>query len=83
MIKPVVTEKSMKAVSRHCYTFKVDKKAAKSQIRKIVEEKFKVNVVKVRTINTKKKKGWKKALVEIKKGQKIKGFGEKDEKKEK
>lgn len=75
MIKPVVTEKSMEATAKNCYTFKVDRKAAKNQIKKAVEDKFKVNVIKVRTINVKKKKKRKKAIVKIKEGQKIEGFG--------
>lgn len=75
MIKPVVTEKSMKATAENCYTFKVDRKATKNQIKKAVEDKFKVNVIKVRTINIKKKKKRKKAIVKIKEGQKIEGFG--------
>lgn len=75
MTKPVVTEKSMEATAENCYTFKVDRKVAKNQIKKAVEDKFKVNVIKVRTINIKKKKKWKKAIVKIKEGQKIEGFG--------
>ncbi len=80
-MKPVVTEKSMEATTQNCYTFRVERKTAKSQIKKAVEEKYKVNVVGVRTINVKKKKRWKKAIVEIKKGQKIEDFGGEHEKK--
>lgn len=79
-MKPIITEKSMKATAQNRYTFRVDRKTTKSQIKKAVEEKFKVNVVRVRTMNVKKKKRWKKAIVEIKKGQKIEDFGGKDEK---
>jgi len=74
-MKPIITEKSMKATAQNRYTFRVDRKTTKSQIKKAVEEKFKVNVVRVRTMNVKKKKRWKKAIVEIKKGQKIEDFG--------
>lgn len=76
-MKPVITEKSTAAVAQNCYTFKVDKKVTKGQIKKTAEEKFKVDVVRVRTINAKQ---WKKAIVEIKKGQKIENFEGKHEK---
>lgn len=79
-MKPIITEKSMKATAQNRYTFRVDRKTTKSQIKKAVEEKFKVNVVRVRTMNVKKKKRWKKAIVEIKKGQKIEDFGGEHEK---
>jgi len=79
-MKPIITEKSMKATAQNRYTFRVDRKTTKGQIKKEVEEKFKVDVVRVRTMNVKKKKRWKKAIVEIKKGQKIEDFGGKDEK---
>lgn len=80
-MKPVVTEKSMAATAQNCYTFKVDRKATKSQIKKAVEEKFKVDVIRVRTMNVVKKKRWKKAVMEIKEGQKIEDFGGEHEKK--
>ena len=73
-LKPLITEKSIKSVSQNNYTFKVRRQASKPQIRKAIEKEFKVNVVGIRTINVKKKKNWKKAIVEIKKGQKIEGF---------
>ena len=74
-VKPLITEKSMKGVSQNNYAFKVNGQTSKSQIKKAIEEEFKVNVIKVRTMNVKKTKRWKKAVVEIKKGQKIEGFG--------
>jgi len=74
-MKPVITEKSIQATAQNCYTFQVDKRAKKSQIKKAVEEKFKVNVVRIRTMNVGKKKKGKKAIVELKDGQKIEGFG--------
>lgn len=79
-MKPIITEKSMKAVAQNCYTFKIEMRVTKTQIKKAVEEKFKVDVIKVRVINVKKKKRWKKAMVEIKKGQKIEHFEGKHEK---
>jgi len=73
-LKPLITEKSIKSVSQNNYTFKVRRQVSKSQIKKTIEEEFKVDVIGIRTINVKKKKNWKKAIVEIKKGQKIEGF---------
>ncbi len=73
-LKPLITEKSIKSVSQNNYTFKVRRQASKPQIKKTIEEEFKVDVIGIRTINVKKKKNWKKAIVEIKKGQKIEGF---------
>ena len=51
IIKPIVTEKSLKNVDElNQYTFDVDKRATKNEIKKVVEEKFKVTVEKVRII---------------------------------
>lgn len=82
--KPIITEKSISLTEKNFYTFLVEKFAVKKQIAKIVADKFKVDVVKVKTINIKPKRkiqrrlrrfynmaGFKKAIVEVKKGQKI------------
>jgi len=64
------------------YIFKVVKKANKIEIKKVIEKKHKVDVIKVNIINIPKKprrlrnvtgykKGYKKAIVTIKHGQKI------------
>lgn len=79
-MKPVITEKSMAQTTQNSYTFQVARRASKSQIKKAVEEKFKVEVVGIRTMNVKKKTQWKKAIIELKKGQKIEGFGGEHEK---
>lgn len=50
--KPVVSEKSMKQMTRKVYTFIVDKEANKSQIKEAVEKLFDgAKVKKVNTIN--------------------------------
>jgi large subunit ribosomal protein L23 len=80
--KPIITEKSMKMASEGLYTFLVSKEANKLQITKAVIEAFKVTVLNVKTINVKGEikqqrkvrktfmtKGYKKALVQVKKGQ--------------
>ena len=82
--RPIVTEKSMKLAASNFYTFEVDKDATKSQIAKIVAEKFNVKVLKVRVINVKgevksqrkvrktyQASGIKKAIVQTDKASKI------------
>src|SRR3989338_5147469 len=82
--RPIITEKSMKLALSNLYVFEVDKNATKLQIGKRVAEKFKVKVLGVKTINVKgetksqkrvrklyKSSGFKKALVQVKKGDKI------------
>jgi len=79
---PFVTEKSTKLVKENQYTFLVWKGSNKTEIKKAVEQKYNVNVEKVRIINIPAKrrrvgrtigwkKGFKKAIVTIKEGQKI------------
>ncbi len=83
---PIITERSMKLVEEHNrYTFQVPKNVNKIEIKEAVELIFEVDVVKVNTINVlpKAKKvgkhagfkpGYKKAIVELKEGQKIPAF---------
>ena len=84
IIAPIITEKSMNDAAKGRFTFKVAKTSNKKEIRKSVEEKFKVNVLKVATITMKGKlvrsgqkrmekqtPEWKKAIVLVKEGQKI------------
>ena len=55
--RPIITEKSMLLVETlNKYTFSVDRRANKVQIKKAVEELFNVKVVGVNTINTTPKK---------------------------
>ena len=52
ILKPVVTEKSMNAMSEKKYTFLVHPEANKSQIKEAVEKMFEgTKVAKVNTIN--------------------------------
>ena len=82
--KPLVTEKSMKLAEDGRYVFKVAKSVTKNKIIKEIENLFDVEVVSVNTMIMPKKvrrvfkKGyytnlpkWKKAVVQLKKGQKI------------
>ena len=74
--RPIITEKSMDQVADRKYTFEVAKNANKIQIKKAVEEIFKVEVAKVTTINYSgkpktqgvfvgKRADWKKAVVKL------------------
>ena len=79
---PIITEKATGLSDQNKVTFKVHKDASKASIKKNIEKIFKVKVVKVNTINKKSKtkmvrgragvkKGFKKAVVTLKKGQNI------------
>jgi large subunit ribosomal protein L23 len=87
IIKPVITEKTMGLMEENKYTFIVDKRANKIQIKKAIEELFDVEVDKVRTMNLKGKlrrmgryQGYtsskKKAIVTLKEGSRIELFEE-------
>ena len=82
IIAPVITEKSMANRQNNVYTFKVVKDATKDEIKKAIEEAFKVSVKSVNTLNTKSKrrrvgrysgrtKTYKKAIVTLESGSSI------------
>ena len=82
IISPNVTEKSTSLSEFNKVVFKVNKMANKRLIKKSIEKIFKVNVIKINTINIKGKKkivrnrkayksGYKKAIITLKKGQNI------------
>ena len=82
IISPRVTEKATALSEYNKVVFKVHKGASKISIKKSVEKIFKVNVIKINTINLKGKTkiiknkktfktGIKKAIVTLKKGQSI------------
>ncbi|MCY0900029.1 MAG: 50S ribosomal protein L23 [Firmicutes bacterium] len=52
LLRPVITEASTDAMALNKYTFEVDPRANKVQIRQAVEEIFKVRVTKVNTLWT-------------------------------
>ena len=83
--RPIITEKSYKLMEQNKYTFEVDRKSNKIEIKYAVEEIFDVTVEKVNIINVKPKKrrvgrytgltrNKKKAIVTLAKGQKIAEF---------
>lgn len=53
--RPVITEQSMYAMEDKKYTFEVDTRATKVQVRKAIEELFGVEVKKVNILNTARK----------------------------
>ena len=55
IIKPIITENSMKGIADRKYTFQVAKDANKIEIAKAVEELFGVKVAKVNTISVRGK----------------------------
>lgn len=76
IIKPIITEESNEGIQEGKYTFKVNKKATKIDIRNAVEKLFEVKVLDVTTISVKGKEkrvgrnvgktsDWKKAIVTI------------------
>ena len=82
IISPNITEKSTSLSEFNKIVFKVDKGANKETIKRNIEKTFKVNVIKINTINIKGKNklvrnkkafksGYKKAIVTLKKGQNI------------
>ena len=56
ILRPVVTEASMAGMDDKRYTFDVDLRATKTQVKNAVEEIFGVKVVKVNIMNVKGKK---------------------------
>lgn len=82
ILSPIVTEKSTNLSEQNKVTFKVPVNSSKESLKKAVEKIFKVNVIKINVINKKTrqkisrgrkvtKKGYKKAIITLKKGQSI------------
>ena len=55
IISPVVSEKSYAGVASKRYSFFVDLRAKKTEIKKAIEEIFNVTVIKISTMNIKSK----------------------------
>ena len=82
ILEPVVTEKSTNLSEQNKIVFKVPNSSNKKILKKNIEKIFKVNVTKVNIVNKKnrvkisrgkkiKLKGYKKAIITLKKGQSI------------
>lgn len=65
ILRPVITEASMAELDNKRYTFDVDTRATKSQIKDAVEDIFEVKVAKVNVMNVKGKKKRRKAIVTL------------------
>jgi large subunit ribosomal protein L23 len=87
LLEPIVTERSLDQGKLNRFTFRVDRRSTKHQIREAVERQFGVHVVKVWTLSnkgTQKRTGKrrlpklsptvKKAIVAIKSGESIAVF---------
>jgi len=85
--RPIITEKSnILADLFRQYTFEVDRRANKHQVKDAVEKIFDVEVEKVRIVNIKPKRGrygrrmvvrepaWKKAIVTLAPGERLEMF---------
>lgn len=51
IIEPILSEKSYDGIQDKKYTFKVDKKANRTEVKKAIEKIFKVEVEKVNIVN--------------------------------
>ena len=82
IVSPVITEKATYLSEFNKTVFRVHQGASKKSIKKSIEKIFKVNVIKINTINLKGKTklvrgkkssrpSYKKAIVTLKKGQSI------------
>ena len=84
--KPVITEKStIQKEANNQFTFDVDRRANKVEIRRAVEQVFNARVVNVRTIRMNgkvkrfgrtlgKRRNWKKAIVTLAQGEHVEFF---------
>jgi len=85
VLAPIVSEKSYSGTAVGKYTFRVHEDAHKTQIRQAVESLFDVKVASVNIVKVQAKpkrrgvfrgtrKGWKKAIVQLKPGHSIEFF---------
>jgi large subunit ribosomal protein L23 len=85
ILAPVVSEKSYSLIEDNKYSFRVHPRAHKTQIRQAVEDLFDVKVVAVNVLKVQpkpkrrgwtrgRKPGWKKAIVELREGDRIEIF---------
>ena len=65
ILRPVVTEATMATMDDKRYTFDVDVRATKTQVKHAIEDIFDVKVVKVNVMNLKGKKKRRKAIVSL------------------
>lgn len=82
LIKPIITEKATALETQNKYVFEVSPRANKIEIKKAIKELYNLEPIKIQIINVKgksvrygkargKTKNWKKAIITLKKGEKI------------
>ena len=82
ILSPIITEKSTNISEQNKIIFKVPSKANKKNLKTNIEKIFKVSVIKINIINKRNRikttrgkkvkiKGYKKAIITLKKGQNI------------
>ena len=82
--RPIITEKSTQKTAESSFTFEVDSRASKGQVKQVVEDTFNVTVLKVNTTmmpgrsrrvgkqrRVSQSPRWKKAIIQLKSGDKI------------
>jgi len=85
ILKPLISEKAVAAMSEGKYAFKVRLDVNKTQIKDAIEEIYKVTVTQVNTMRNHgktrrvgkfqgRRSDWKKAIVQLKEGDTIKVF---------
>jgi large subunit ribosomal protein L23 len=85
ILAPVVSEKSYSLIEDNKYSFRVHPRAHKTQIRQAIEDLFDVKVVAVNVLKVQskpkrrgwtrgRKPGWKKAIVQVRAGDRIEIF---------
>lgn len=85
IVEPIVTEAATAGIEKNKYFFKISARAVKSQVKSAIEKIYKVKVEKINTVSIPRKArirgrvaGWKsgyrKAIVTLKKGNKIDVF---------
>ncbi len=85
IIKPVISEKSYSLVEQNRYTFIVNPKSNKTEIKRAIEEIYNVKVLSVNTLKIPKKPrrlgismgykpGYKKAIITLREGDSIQIF---------
>lgn len=85
IMRPVITEKALAGIQDSTYTFEVDSRMNKYQVRDAIEKLYNVEVEDVRIMNCKGKpkrygrsegysRSYKKAIVKLKEGFKIQEF---------
>jgi len=85
LMEPWITEKSHEKMAQNKYIFRVNSDANKSNVKKSIEDLYKVSVISINIVNIPKKKriygrtkgfksGFKKAIITLKTGDKIELF---------